>query len=366
MKAHNIIHVSPLYPPHLGGLEKVVQTLAQEQTKVGLNVSVITSNFGNNKSNLMDTFKVTRLKSFVVANTTIMQKLLFNLLKIDRNDIVHLHVTQAYTPEMVWIASKIKGFQYIAHIHLDVPPSGKAGFLLKIYKPLVLKRVLRTASFVIVFTKNQKKELHKRYGINESKIKVVPNGAESFFFYKKARKLPNKPKLLFVGRLSFQKNLQQLLEALNGISEEFSTNIVGEGELGKELKKTAKTLKLKNVEFNGRADGKKLLDYYKRADIFVLPSEREGMPLVLLEAMAMGLPIVATDVVGNKDVVKNNKNGLLVPYDDHLAFQKALLRVKSDTRLYESMSKNSRKLSDQYSWSKISKTFQHIYEEVSN
>jgi glycosyltransferase involved in cell wall biosynthesis len=206
--------------------------------------------------------------------------------------------------------------------------------------------------------------MHKKYGIELSKVRVIPNGVEEKFYYVKSRILHKIPRLLFVGRLSYQKNLPQLLRALEGVSDEFTTTLVGDGELELELRKLAKNLKLLNVNFVGRADGKKLINYYKNADIFVLPSEREGMPLVLLEAMAMGLPIVATNVTGNRDVVGNDKNGLLIPYNDTGALRQALLRIKSSKKMYEKMSKASRQMADKYSWDKISGAFLEVYKET--
>ncbi len=356
-----IIHVTSSYPPRLGGLEKVVQVLADTQQRMGQKVRVITANRSVGSNSPDDGFTVTRQRSFMLANTIIMPGLFYHLLQVGRDDVVHVHVVQAFTPEVVLMAAKLKRFKYVAQIHLDIPPSGPAGFLLKLYKPLVLKQVLHGASSVIVFTKSQKQEIQRRYGLDAGKVKVVPNGVEEKYYYNQSRKLHNKPRLLFVGRLNFQKNLKQLLRALDGVSDQFETNIVGDGEQEQELKKLTKELKLQYIYFAGRADGQKLINYYKQADIFVLPSEREGMPLVLLEAMAMALPIVATNVTGSRDVVRDSENGLLVPYNDADAFRAALLRISSDPKLYKKLSQTSRKMAEQYSWSKVAAQFKNIY-----
>ncbi|HEY5268598.1 MAG TPA: glycosyltransferase, partial [Candidatus Saccharimonadales bacterium] len=200
-----------------------------------------------------------------------------------------------------------------------------------------------------------------KYGVELEKIKVIPNGVEEKFYYDKPRTLHKKPRLLFVGRLDIQKNVQLLLNALDGISEQFETTIVGEGSLSSDLRKMAKGLKLKNIKFVGRKDDKELLNYYRRSDIFVLPSEREGMPLVLLEAMAMGLPIVATNVTGSRDVVKNGKNGYLVPIGNVESFRSALLKITSNKSTYKKLSQTSRKMADKYSWEKISAQFEKLY-----
>jgi len=147
--------------------------------------------------------------------------------------------------------------------------------------------------------------------------------------------LHEKTKLLFVGRLSVQKNIPQLLGSLEGISDQFETHIVGNGALEHDLKLLVKNLRLHNIIFHGRKDGNDLIKLYRESDIFLLPSNREGMPLVLLEAMAMSLPIIATKVTGNRDVVMNNKNGLLVPLNDIVAFRNSLLKIKTDKNCIE-------------------------------
>lgn len=360
--AHRIVHVSYAYPPAVGGLEQVVEQLATSQAEAGMDVSVITSDKGfTEDAKHVDTVPTTRLKSFVIANTTIIPRLLGHLLNLQKNDIVHLHIAQAFTPEIVWLASKLRGFNYVAHVHLDVPPSGRAGFLLRIYKPLILGKVLRDARGVAVFTDEQRQQLSKQYRVDATRVHVIPNGVATEFFIEKRRTLRKKPRLLFVGRLSYQKNLTQLLDALYGVSDKFTTTIVGDGELGDELKAYAEKLKLKNITFAGVANGSKLRSYYEQADIFVLPSEREGMPLVLLEAMASGLPIVATRVTGNKDVVKHRKNGLLVPYGNAVALRTALTKLAADKSQYRSMSQTAKTMAHTFTWAAVRDRFAAIY-----
>ncbi|MDB5184233.1 MAG: glycosyl transferase group 1 [Candidatus Saccharibacteria bacterium] len=359
-----IVHVTPAYPPNLGGLERVVAVLAATQYNMGRNVSVVTTDQGAKGYASHELFPVTRLRSFVVANTTIAIGMLPTLLRTKKHAIFHLHVTQAYTPEMTWLASKLRRIPYVLHLHLDVPPSGLAGVLLGIYKSVVLKKVMRDASAVIVFTNDQRNEVVQRYGLDLSNVKVIPNGVGDDYYFDEPRTLHRQPRLLFVGRLGYQKNLTQLIAALEGVSERFHTTLVGEGNQADELQRLAKSLKLKNVHFAGRADGQKLIDYYKQSDVFVLPSEREGMPLVLLEAMAMGLPIVATNVTGNRDVVSDGKNGLLVPYGDPVALRAALLKITKDKQLYANLNAGAIKRSKQYSWTKLVQRLDTLYSEA--
>jgi rhamnosyl/mannosyltransferase len=119
------------------------------------------------------------------------------------------------------------------------------------------------------------------------------------------------------------------------------------------------------VRFHGRADGAELRELYRNADVFVLPSEREGMPLVLLEALAMGLPIVATDIPGNRDVVVHGQNGLLVPLGDPSALRQALLSMTGDQDGYRRMSETSRRLVGRYSWKAVGVEFERLYDQAS-
>lgn len=361
---NSIVHVTPSYPPALGGLEKVVQALAHNQKLSGMKVSVITSNQNPKNATEIEKFRVIRLKKIILASTRIMPKLPIELLKLKSNDIVHLHITSAYMPEIVWLVSKIKGFRYIAHLHLNLEPTSHAGILLKLYKPFVLKYVLKSAGFVIVFTEEQRQKVHKEYNINIAQIAVIPNGVERKYYLKKQRTLHKKPRILFVGRLEKQKNIQQLLHALKGISEKFDTFLVGEGSLLNELINLTNQLDLTGINFVGRADGNKLLKYYKQSDIFVFPSEREGMPLALLEACAMGMPIATTKVIGNKDIVKNNINGFLVPFNNSKELQKSILKISSDKNRYLRFSQNSKEISKEFSWEKIVYQFTKIYEKT--
>ena len=361
-----IVHVTAHYPPSLGGMEKVVESLAVNRKRQSLEVGVLTSLDGQPRTDgSTGADFVRRFRSWEVAHTSIIPGLPLELLRLSRHTVIHLHVAQAFVPEVVYAAHLLRGLPYVAHFHLDVGPSGRAGFLLRAYKPLILGPVLRAAATVVVFTDEQRSAVTSKYGVDPTRIAVIPNGVDETFSYPGPRLLHPKPRLLFVGRLSVQKNLSLFLHALDGVSEQFETTLVGEGELEAELKKAVDDLRLQNVRFHGRADGAELLELYRNADVFVLPSEREGMPLVLLEAMAMGLPIVATDIPGNRDVVVHGETGVLVSLADPSALRQALLSVTGDVDRYQRMTETSRRLVGRYSWKMVGAEFERLYAQAS-
>jgi D-inositol-3-phosphate glycosyltransferase len=366
MVESRVVHVTAHYPPHLGGMEKVVESLAVNRRRQSLEVAVLTSMDGQPRTGGRSGADfVRRLRSWEVAHTSIIPSLPGELLRLPPGSVIHLHVAQAFIPEMVYAARLLRGLPYVAHLHLDVGASGPAGFLLRAYKPLILGPVLRAAAAVVVFTDEQRSAVAARYGVDPTLIAVIPNGVDDTFYYAGQRLLHPKPRLLFVGRLSVQKNLPLLLRALDGVSQHFETTLVGEGELEAELKKAVHDLRLQNVHFPGRVDGAELREQYRNADVFVLPSEREGMPLVLLEALAMGLPIVATDVPGNRDLVVHGQNGVLVPLADPSALRQGLLSVTSDLRRYVRMSEESQRIAGRYSWKVVAAQFEPVYAQAS-
>ncbi|MEK7152801.1 MAG: glycosyltransferase family 4 protein [Patescibacteria group bacterium] len=157
MKAKEIIQVSAYYPPHLGGQENAVYDLARQLANAGHQVQVLTSAIGSNTTGtkVEGNVLVRRMRGLVFGHAPIMPSLPAELFRAAKeNTVVHLHIGQAFTPEMVWLVSKLRHFKYIAELHIDFEPSGPVGVLLPLYKRLILKRVLQSAESII--TLNEK------------------------------------------------------------------------------------------------------------------------------------------------------------------------------------------------------------------
>lgn len=351
-----IVHVTAHYPPSLGGMEKVAENMAIELAKRGQPVEVVTTNIGYDdlhKDADLPGYAVTRLRGFMVGGLPVAPMLLWRLLKQPKGSLYHVHIAQAGFPEVTLLAAWIRRTKVVGHFHLDVEPSGTFGSIFKLYKRVLFPWILRRMHAVIVFSDDQKQLVTSKYRVNAANVHIVPNGVGEEYFRAEPR-TPHRPfRLLFVGRLSPQKNLPLLLQALQGVSEKFETTIVGAGELNEKLRQLTLDYNLQNVRFAGRKDGRELLAMYEHADAFVLPSEREGMPLVLLEAMAMRLPIVGTDVLGTRDLVRSGKNGYLVPLGRPDELQKALLTLASDPKTYTTMSNHAATLAAEFSWHKL-------------
>jgi glycosyltransferase involved in cell wall biosynthesis len=208
-----------------------------------------------------------------------------------------------------------------------------------------------------VFSEHQKNTIINQYKLQEEKVIIVPNGVSDNFFINKKRDLRKKPNLLYVGRLGVQKNLDFLLNSLDGISDIITTTIVGDGDEETRLRALCKKLRLQNIDFAGRADGDSLINYYRKADIFVLPSEREGMPLVLLEAMASRLPIIGSDVIGIRELIVDGYNGRLVELNNIDKMRNAIISVINNPSDYTRISNNAYDFVNKYQWKSVAEKF---------
>ncbi len=364
MEKPTIVQVTPYYPPHLGGMENCVMEVTKNLHTIKYPVMVYTSAIGKRmKHQSKQSFPIHYLWSFEFAHTPIMPSLFFHLLKVPKGSILHLHIAQAFTPEVVYLAAKIKQLPYIAHVHLDVAPSGFFGFLLLPYKKIILRHVLQQATKIICLTETQKQTLKHQYDLPEYKLCVIPNGVGKEYFLKRLNIKNDKvAHVLFVGRLVAQKNLPLLLEAAKQLGNKIQIDIVGKGELENDLKGLIIKYGLNNVRLHGPKFGKDLRAYYQKADLFILPSYKEGLSLALLEAMAAGLPVVAVSSEGMQNILGNG--GILVkkPTANNLA--SALQKLVSDTQLRRQLSRNAKKIAEKYNWQTTTNHISQVYQEI--
>lgn len=209
------------------------------------------------------------------------------------------------------------------------------------------------------------------HGLNQSKVSVVHNSIDiNEIGGNRSNQISLKRKakheLLFVGSLESRKGVITLLEALTLLRKKpVYCRFVGDGPLANTLSKEADRLGISHhCEFVGSQPRANLGAYYKRADCFILPSISEGLPVVILEALASGLPVVASHVGGIPDAVQHGKTGFLVPPCDAMALANAIVRVCEDVDLRKSMSKKAKKKAEFFAWPCLLKSFREILSKV--
>jgi glycosyltransferase involved in cell wall biosynthesis len=204
----------------------------------------------------------------------------------------------------------------------------------------------------------------------EAEFLVIPNGVETDRFRPIERSANPKVKLLFIGRLIPRKGFQRVVQALPKAREltkkPFEVEVVGTGVARTDLDKLAENLGVIDlISYTGLVPYDQLEKSYQYADVFVLTSLSEGMPSVILEAMGCGLPVVASDVGGNNEIVREGENGFLIQGDDTETLAQRLAQLINDDALRARMGKRSRELSLEYDWSKIMGKYNELYQKYS-
>jgi glycosyltransferase involved in cell wall biosynthesis len=169
-------------------------------------------------------------------------------------------------------------------------------------------------------------------------------------------------RLLFVGRLSPQKDLPLLFDAVRVLGPKAELVVAGDGELRHDVEAMARVSLSGQVRVVGAQTPQQLGEWYRWADVLVSSSEREGMPLCFLEAMASGLPVVATDVPGTRETLAGA--GRLVPRSG-TALAAAVDDLRTHPRQAEEMGAAGRHVVEPLRWSRITEMLEEIYDGIS-
>jgi glycosyltransferase involved in cell wall biosynthesis len=193
------------------------------------------------------------------------------------------------------------------------------------------------------------------HGVAEEKIRVLPYGVGQEFLdagqTRKERAAGRKMRFLFLGHLSARKGLRQLLEAWRGI-EGGELVLMGGGDPG-----PWRQIAGEKVIFSGGGDRSRVLEEMKKADVFVFPSLFEGFGLVLLEAMAAGLPILTTKNTAGPDLIEQGKEGQLVRAGNVKDLTKAMASMIRDPAKTAGMGQQAHVRARQFTWENYAKRY---------
>lgn len=272
---------------------------------------------------------------------------------------------------VAWKLSYLRGLPYAVYFGgSDIPNANPSRFkwIYPFITPL-LKAIWRRAEFRTVCSQDLVRLAQVED--KESKFLCIPNGVDIKRFAPIERTKNSKVKILFIGRLIPRKGFQRVIRALPQVRERaralFEVEVVGTGVAQDELDKLAEKLGVSDlIHYQGTVPYEKLEKAYQYADIFVLTSLSEGMPSVILEAMGSGLPVVASDVGGNNEIVKEGENGFLIQGDDVDTLADQLVRLIDDEELRQKMGRRGRELAQRYDWKIIMGQYDELYRQCGN
>jgi glycosyltransferase involved in cell wall biosynthesis len=251
----------------------------------------------------------------------------------------------------------------------DVPGFSERFSLLYAFLRPLIRRVWRRAYAVVAASQGLKKLAHTTNA--SQKISVIGNGIDiTEFAPAKVREVDGYIRILCVSRMTPRKGIRYLIQAMQIILRKDATRklelwIVGEGDELQSLKRSATDLGVaKNVKFFGRVEHNKLLFYYQLADIFCLPSLNEGMSNALLEALASGLPLVATVTGGTEELVRDGENGFFIKQHSAVDIAEKLEILMRDEASRQRFSQASRERAEAMSWKNVAAEYHHLYQEA--
>ena len=374
--------------PLIGGAEKQAHILAKSLIEKGNEVKIITGHWVSKtpKKEIIDNIEIVRLSSawklfnFKGIRTIgrflfLIRLIIYLIINGKKADIFHIHQLNYLSFGVVFAANILKkptvikmamGGNYSDVKETKRFPAGS----------FFIKYIKTKADKIVILNNYMKNELVTE-GFSDKKIIRIPNGVEFNETIKKEYK--GRGRILFVGRLSWQKRVDLLIDAFSNLIKKgnFRLIIFGKGPAEKNLIQKAKMLNLEDkIDFMGWASS---IDKWKDlGDIFVLPSIVEGMPNVLLEAMAIGFPIIATDVGANRELLELEmgkkiekggfligKGGVLVNPKDQEGLTNAIFSLSQDKLLRERLGKSAREIiKNKYRIEKIADEYIKIYNEL--
>ncbi len=235
----------------------------------------------------------------------------------------------------------------------------------------------KNATLIVTISRYSLEKMKHFYNVDEWKVRIVPNGVDTEKFKplldrdaaKRQFGLRNEPCVLFVGSLIRRKGLPFLVEAAKKIVKEQPETqflIAGEGPLRNKWEKSIGSANLsRNFKFLGKLNDEKLPALYGCADVFALPSIQEGQGIVLLEAQACAKPVVAFNIGGVNEAVRNGETGLLVKLGDTEEFADALLKLISDKVLQQKMGAVGRRfVVENFTWDICAQKMLRVYHEA--
>jgi glycosyltransferase involved in cell wall biosynthesis len=352
-----------LFPPTwLAGTEIATYYMAEHLAQRGHEVHVITSlDEGLPEESYEKGFYIHRLPRTKIrfAGAFIFWADIVRTIRKVSPDIVHAQSLGIGVPAL--LSKKILKFPYA------VWGQGSDVYLPDWFTKLTSKTIIKNADSAIALTEDMKRAMQAMY---DRDIAIVPNGID-LKEYTSERPMQNVggpiKRILFVGRLHPVKGVQYLLQAMQMVHEEVpgaKLILVGDGEERESLEKLTDSLGIREcVEFVGGVPHEKIPDYMHHADVFVLPSLSESFGIVNLEAMACGLPIVATRVGGIPDIIEDGANGYLVDTKNQEQIAEVLLKLLQDEQLRKDMSDNNRERVRRYRWDTVTATLEGIYQK---
>jgi glycosyltransferase involved in cell wall biosynthesis len=375
-----IAHVTATFPPYRGGTGNVCFHNAHELARRGHAVHVFTAAVPDaTAEDLVEGIHIHRLPALLrVGNAPVLPQLLRHLRAFD---VIHLHYP-FFGGEITALAARLERTPLVITYHQDVLLGGVLGAVEKVLRASIGRLTLYAAARVLFTSEDYSRASYVRPLLRRhaQQIYALPNGVDSTAFTPgspspalaaRYRRTPEDRIVLLVAGLDqahYFKGVHILLGALTRLPVHIKAVIVGDGDLRSMYESAAASLGLAGrVHFAGRIGDQQLRDYYRLADVTVLPSITmgEAFGLVLLESLASATPVIASNLPGVRTVVDQGVDGLLMPPGDPAALTAAIRQILANEPARQAMGWRGRaKVEAQYDWHRIGGRLEDLYREL--
>ncbi len=357
--------VTPYVYPLPGGVNQHVRYLYENLRLRGHDVRILTSSHGLQRASEGDVIRIGKGFSMPangsVGTITVSPRFLSQVRDVlDREQFDVLHFHEPFVPFLSLVFLGLSNSVNIATFHAfgGFSPAYQIGS--RLMRPSAGRIHGRIAVSAVA------RHFVERFFPGD--YKVIPNGVDVARFQRAvpiARWQDGTKNILFVGRFEARKGLLDLLKAFRILRKtgcECRLLVVGGGPQEKEARRYLMTRKLGGVEFLGRVGDDERDALFKTADVYCSPATgRESFGIVLLEAMAAGTAIVASDIHGYKGVVRRGREGLLVPPGKPKAIAAALAHLLSDDEAREAMARSGLERAQEFSWERVTAKVEDYY-----
>lgn len=371
----NLLLINYEYPPVGGGAATATQAMARALLTLGHTPHVLTARYrelrGLTTEDGVHVHRIAALRSRAEASTIVEMASFLACGSLQVRALCRRHGIDGIISFFSFPCGPVawwSGRPYVVSLRGGDVPGAEPNLaaMHRLLAPL-RRRVLRSACAVVANSEGLR-ALSAR--ADPVPVRVIPNGVDSTFFRPPASRPPTSDpfRWLFVGRFQPQKNLAWMLRQFAtlraGAPPPFTLDLIGDGPQRAELQQLAADLGLADiVRWHGWKERPKLLAIYQEADALVNPSLYEGMPNVVLEAMACGLPVLASRVAGNDAVVQDGVTGRLFALGDAPAFQAALLAWLANPITTKRLGVNAREITErEFSWIGTARSYLELFQ----
>ncbi len=374
----NILLINYEYPPIGGGAATATASIALHLASLGHIVTVLTSQFRDLKGAIREgDIQVVRCPSLrkYPDRSGILEMLSFllsawmslnSVIRINRIEAAIVFFSFPCGPLGLW--GLMRGnVPYVISLRGGDVPGTEPGLntLHRLLKPM--RRLIFRKSIAVVANSPGLKEMSER--ADPCKVQVIPNGVDTDFFcpVEKSDEAGHRHfAFLFAGRFQRQKNLFYLIDQFASLKRSgvgpFVLHLVGDGPQCDELQSYAKNMGIEDcLVWHGWVNKDRLREIYRSVDCFVNPSLYEGMPNVVLEAVACGLPVIASRVLGNDTVIRHGETGWLFDLDEQDGFLTVLRAMMENPEQSRPMGQKGRSwVLDTFSWRQTAQAYANL------